>query len=66
MRQKLYFIIVLLFSVTLPITVSNITSIKCSVFLHNMHLKGIKKSDTYILLYRSFMLIFQGFFDGLV
>lgn len=56
---------VLLFSVILPITVNNMTSIKPSVFLHNMHFKGIKKSDTYILLYRSFMLIFQGFFDGL-
>lgn len=56
---------ILLFSVTLPITVNNMTSIKPSVFLHNMHFKSIKKGDTYILLYRSFLLIFYGFYDGL-
>lgn len=57
---------VLLSSVILPINVSNMTSIKCSVFLPFPPFKVLKKSDTYILLYRSFMLIFQGFFDGLV
>lgn len=31
--------------------------------MHYMYFKGIKKSDTHILMYRSFMLIFQGFYD---
>lgn len=52
---------VLLFSVILPITVNNITSIKCSVFLPFLSFKVLKKSDTYIFCTALFCLFYKGF-----
>ena len=46
MRQKAIFYKGFTVLVKLPKAISNMTSSKPSVFLHNMHFKGIKKGDT--------------------
>lgn len=65
MRQKALFYNGFTVLVNLPMTVNNMTSIKFFIFLPFLSFKVLKKSDTHILMYRSFLLIFYGFYDDL-